>query len=429
MNNEIEKPPPQYKVAIEKFYPAFKSAGPYVAVGLLAGLILIVLGYLYEHNGGYKILALLLEHIGTGFIVSALAVFFYEWGAHIKHAMDLSKELVKGINNLHDIQKINVLSGRMVGFLERKKDDNAAHLNEALDFMLSTEEPCEPPLSHLKEKLLSIAESVGEIDRNKNWASKQYVEFINYLLENVVEQNAQTLVHISKINEQGEFPFAVPPNGAEMADEILATHMRALDVGDSYDVLSHVTAWRYLKNFHDETKKAIRERGVTVRRIFNFRIKYADELSVEEMRNVLTQHFKAMEDLADQSKFPRYHVKVLRQAELNKTISARFIDHISSSHFGIFIKKIDRDNVSKIRVKVHSADLSDMRLVRHEKAFKDDIQLFDEAWRIGTDLSPEIINEIINEWEARKKLKQIDEKTETNEETKPEEPSTPAEKK
>jgi len=342
----------------------------------------------------------------------------------------LSRELVKGINNLHDIQKTNVLSGRLVGFLERKHDENAADLNEALDFLLSRDEPCEPPLSDLKEKLLSIAESVGEIRRNNNWASKQYIEFINYLLENVVEQNAETLRYVSsEIERAGEFQFKVPPNGAKMADEILATHMRALDSGDRYDVLSHVTSWRYLKGFHDETKKAIRDRGVTVRRIFNFRIEYADELSAGKMRRVLTDHFNDMKDLVDQSKFWRYHVKILRQAELNKTVSDNFLNHIPNSHFGIFIKKSGKDKLSKIRVKVHEPDLSDMRLVKHERSFKDDIELFEEAWKIGTDLSPDIIDEIIKDWETMKKPKQIGKKTETNEETKPEESSIPTDEK
>ena len=424
MKNEIEKNRPPIKAAYYNLKPAFISSGPYVLFGLFIGFIFVGISYLNEHYGIYEIITKLSEHIGTGFIVSALAVFFYEWGAHIKHAMELSKDLANSINNFQNVQKISVLSDRLVSFLESKDKDNAAILNEALDFLLSKEEPCAPPLSDLKEKLLSIAASVGEIRKNNNWASKQYVEFINYLLENVVEQNAQTLEHISKIDEQGEFPFAVPPNGAEMADEILATHMRALGDGDGYDVLSHVTAWRYLDNFHVETKKAIQERGVKVRRLFNFRRAYTDELTSEEMRTTLTKHFNDMKELVDQSKFPRYHVKVLRKDELNKTVSANFRNRISESHFGIFIKKIDSDKMSKIRVRVEKADLSDMRLGKYERSFKDDIELFEEAWKLSTDLSPEIIEEIIRDWEAREKLKQIDKKTETNEEL-----SRPAEEK
>lgn len=66
-------------------------------------------------------------------------------------------------------------------------------------------------------------------------------------------------------------------------------------------------------------------------------------------------------------------------------------------------KRLIKLKRQKIRVKVRLSNLSDMRLTSDEKPFADEINLFEEAWRMGSDLTSDLIDEIITEWRSRDK--------------------------
>src|ERR1044072_9184193 len=82
------------KRAISSFGPAVKSALLYTLMGVIVGILLLWWQhYLEEIHYPFVYCIKFLEHLGVGFIVSAIAVFFYEWGAHIKDTVELSSKL------------------------------------------------------------------------------------------------------------------------------------------------------------------------------------------------------------------------------------------------------------------------------------------------------------------------------------------------
>lgn len=416
MDNE-KTPNKPFKAAIINIGPAFKSAGFYIAVGLLFGFALVLLANNIHHSESLQmvfypnhieIAYLLIEHLGTGFIVSALAVFFYEWGAHIKHALDLSNQLKNGVQQINNLLETTKLSNRLVNVLDSEYTQRGnPEFEKSLEFLLTEGDQSPIYLSDLTKNISSIAKAVRDIRKNNSWATEQYVEFINYLLTNVVELNARTLEHVSK-KQDGEYPFSVPPDGARMADEILATHMRALSQGDTYDVISHVSSWKHLLDFHKESIEAVINRGVRIRRVFNFRIRYKEEPTPEQIKKILESHLKDVENLADENGTKRYEVKVVRQAEIDKElVSSEFLERLPSSHFGIFAKNVGGTDKSKIRVKVQLSNLSDMKLSSDEQLYKSDVRMFEEAWDIGSDLTDKIIEEIFEEWKKLRSKREI----------------------
>src|SRR4051812_8519682 len=88
--------------ALDRLVQAIRNVIWYVVSGLVIGATLVITAlYLPPHlkqffASGSHVPALiekLLEHLGMGFIVAAIAVLFYEWGAHIKDSLRLSAEL------------------------------------------------------------------------------------------------------------------------------------------------------------------------------------------------------------------------------------------------------------------------------------------------------------------------------------------------
>ncbi|HEX5736472.1 MAG TPA: hypothetical protein VF131_26815 [Blastocatellia bacterium] len=406
------------KIALERLGPAFRSVWFYTIVGLAIGFLLVLIAYGLERpavypepvkEGAAHIIAILLEHLGMGFVVSSLAVFFYEWGAHIKHALYLSDRLNKGVLQINSIEQRTNLSIRLADIIEKKllpvfDATGEQHLKHSLEILLAQEMQSPPEyLPKLIENLTRLAKSISNIQHDNSWAKDQYIDFISYLLKEVVVENALTLKNVSeKLGEQrGEYQFKVPPTGGEMADKILAAHMNALVKGDGYDVISHLTSWKHLKSFHKETEKAVTERQVQVRRVFNLLRHYPVQLPLDEVKNVLNNHLQNMKNWKNKEGNPLYWVKVLGDDELLKS-SSNLRDNISEKHFGIFKYAAKSEGSKKneglnLRVNVHKPDLSDMRLSKSENVFKDDIDIFEEAWEVASDLTPELIDQILEQ--------------------------------
>lgn len=376
--------------AIDNFGPAFKSAAPFTAAGLLIGLALILLGDWLQGSTSFAqvvgeklghIIGTVFEHLGVGFFVSALAVFFYEWDAHIKEAQNLSHKLA------------NIIDRRLIPVFDTIGDDQFKHSLELL--ILRTQQTTPEYLPDLMNRLIRLAKAISDIQHDNAWARNQYIDFISYLLEEVVVENADTLKNVSeqKVEQQGEYQFRVPPTGGEMADKILASHMKALSAGDGYDVISHLSSWKHLKTFHKETEAAVKDRQIQVRRVFNLERKYKVELSSPEVTKVLTDHLKNMGAWGiNEIGEPRYGVRILGKTQLIGS-SSNLRDNIDQKHFGIF-KYSTQNGKMSLRVNVHKPDLSDMRLSKYKNVINDDIELFEEAWKFAKPLTLELIGEI-----------------------------------
>jgi hypothetical protein len=59
------------------------------------GIGLIILPHQIQWFENHALIALVIEHLGLGFLVSSIAVFGYEWRSHTKMAVELSEKLAK----------------------------------------------------------------------------------------------------------------------------------------------------------------------------------------------------------------------------------------------------------------------------------------------------------------------------------------------
>lgn len=388
---------------LKKARDAYKSARLYMWIGLISGFALLglnrLLDYVAElmpHWFGPEAerqpvatilvwlahsLAFIFEHIGIGLIVSAIAIFFYEWGAHIKETIDLSGRLTNAVEHTKRMMEA-------IHMNERLNQLNTARAQERLVWCLDTliggadRVAAEKPkyvrnvVANCKNLVLSLA----SLHSRNDWACEQYLTFISDHIEKVVGHNAEAF---SKLYEKaGEQHFIVPPTAAQMADEILAAQMQSLNKGGRYDVISDLPSWQgnQLDQLHKATRYAIEQKDVHVRRVFNL-IRGIPPGT----KQILLRHLEHSQKWRGQTEEAVYDVKILGVNAYKKLRSKAYsLQKIEEAHFGIFINGDD-----KVRFKVTERDLSDMGLSKDPTMVDPSLTMFEDIWRFATDFLPE----------------------------------------
>jgi hypothetical protein len=357
--------------ARREFTPAFKSSWPYTLLGLIVGIALVFLAKFLSPSGSEgqaqgeeTVVHLVVEHLGMGFLVSAIAVFFYEWGAHIRKALELAEQLSSTIK--HDLAPIAMAAGEaaLLRGLESLLKDNSAvggkHVTEVISDV---------------EKLVK---ALCGIQQGRIWIKEEYIAYIADLLR-AVRENAECL---QKLGDGDEHRLIVPVGGEDLVDAILSAQIRSLDADDSYDVLSNLASWRGggLRDLRKATKEAV-DRKVSVRRVFN--TLFYVEMRQDEVRKILLEQLKDMNDWGQE-----FQVKVLRREDLDKGASALMVEDVKISHFGIF-----RHGDNRLRIKL---DRTDQIMMSVKADFE--TEFFEEAFRTAQTLTAELIEACMAEY-------------------------------
>ncbi|HEX8844311.1 MAG TPA: hypothetical protein VF791_06690 [Pyrinomonadaceae bacterium] len=346
---------------------AFLETWPYVLLGLLTGGGLLILqDYLRERHAP-ELLVKLVEHLGVGFLVSSIAVFFYEWGSHAK--------------------KMQQLNERLLQWERAKPEENLTRSIRRL-FNPDDEREASGEVKELSVYCKELVMHISKLLQNRNsWCNDQHVDFLLYFLKSYLVKNAKTFTSLNDENVRAKLPFVVPQNAAELTSSLLTYYMQTLNTGDSYISISNLPVWQndQLTEFHKATTEAMK-RGVKVRRIFNFARNYRVVIGISEAIYILELHLKYVETSEG-----NYQVKVLGQHELKKSTSKNLESRIGDAHFGIF-----RHDKEALRLEVRGPELSEMFITKEEiyTEGRDD-RLFDEAWAAGIELKAENFRQII----------------------------------
>ena len=437
--------------AKREFRPAVVSSWFYVLLGLLFGFFLLASQQglefwreylLKDHQAGLtdgvavfagliQFAAFVLEHLGIGLIVAAIAVFFYEWGAHIKKTMALGSSLAASINQIEDTKKLINRNEELTAAL-----DQAAQVMEALELTgrlyrdisiaakrnlkWSLQDLFVGPSTKLKEyvdrpEYLRILEeaaneveqlvlSLSKLRKDNAWGNYQYIEFIKEYINEVVGHNARSFSALTR--GAGKQDFTVPPTAAGMAARILAKQMEAMNEGDHYDVISDLTSWQdtQLDKLFEKTAEVVEESDIKVRRVFNL-IPYIrrghDKPLPASCVSILTNHLRASETWKGKKGIGAYEIKLLwpkdYEEKLKNSPILKGID-VASLHFGLFIHE---DQCVKFQVT--KSDLSDMELCR-QPSENNDSMLFKTILSASSEVpsgrsTEESVSLIINELE------------------------------
>lgn len=355
--------------ALVEFFPALVIAGPYALWGLALGFLTFSLKSWVESLLGHGNFATsLLEHLGVGIVVSAIAVVFYEWGAHTKKTMGLAARLQ---GTLAEQQSILQSAGRDA-------------LDRSLQTLIRSDSPrLTQPVKVVIENCKGLVEAISGLPTEGNWAKDHYISFVATLIDEL-QRNTHSLW---KLKERGEHSFILKPRAAEISQAFLIAQMSALSGdGDSYEEISELRLWQndYLTTFHEETKG----RGIKVKRLFNLLRRDAPPLAVgecEQVRTILKTHLH--DSRASKAK---YEVRVFGTAELDGTASKVVREQIQGARFGVFTHE-----GSRVRFRIHRPDLSYIMMCTDPGDFELDVQLLTGAWSTAIDLENKPFDDIL----------------------------------
>ena len=354
------------------FLTAVSSVGGLSAFGIALGSLMVWAGEYWVWLNGHPTLSLLTEHLGMGFLVSAIAVFGYEWKGHSKKTLVLCEELVRTLAAQGE-QALDRGLSQLIPHDQRRLPEGARDVTKS----------CK-----------TVIMAISNLLQTRRRVTDHYVSFVAGLLRAVVRRNVEELVDLHLRDK--EVTFRVPANAAVLADDILAEQMKAMIRGERYEVVSDLMSWRnsQLGDFHEATQAAVRK-GVKVRRIFNlFRDDHEEEenLTTQEVERILTKHLQAMNQWKDKWGRNGYEVAVFgieggaqRAKELTK-------GKVRKMHFGIF-RLADKEAV---RFRVTKPDLSELLISRDPDEIREDIQAFDQLWECSSPLSAEVIRSVVD---------------------------------
>jgi hypothetical protein len=365
------------KEAGRELRPTFRTAWPYVLLGVLVGGSLLLTAYLLVKSGrlidsGFE--ARVLEHLGVGFLVSSIAVFGYEWSGHINKTLNVGDRLREEVARIHLIREDVGRSAIERGFQEilSADDQSAQDAENTIDVV---------------HHFMAIVDSVRHLNDQKN---STYIKFVSVMLDELIINNAHTLVEIGHYEGNVERHFKL--DSVACAVKLLTAQIDSMgrktkdaendlvQRSDEYLVVSDLISWKddRLADFQEATKNAI-GRGVKVKRVFNL-LRDERELAWEEVSHILKQHCKDAKDIAG------YEVRYILDNRGLRKRSAENIDLVKQ-HFGLFVQG---DSRSTLRIEVKEPDLSDLSFGRTSKVHeKEDLRRFQRIWDMAEPITDE----------------------------------------
>jgi hypothetical protein len=372
------------------FLDALKAKWKYALAGGVVGTSLILFAALVEylsHRWGqgvgediFRLVATILDHIGIGILVAAVAVVLYEWGAHYKDYRKLTSEL----KELKDAVGKVALDGALQAIF---RSDIPKHDESMI------------------RDLKSFIDSHQNLLEHGDWGRKGYARYLALLLHNAT-QNAVRLcaVSTSKPDQQDAVDYRIEVlSPAVLTDCMLAEQMMRLPTGGRYSIASNVGSWSKgrLKTLSEASEDAVRNRGVTIRRIFVLTEREPHYTTFADAGEVLGAHLRYAGEWIGGT--GAYMVKLLDSEMLERIPREhrRAAESLFNEHFGIFDRP-DRDLC--IRVEVNEPDLSDLRIggvVRGSKA----MQRFDAVWKALPPLDLTELSEALERLEQSERLR------------------------
>jgi hypothetical protein len=357
--------------------PTFRTAWPYVLFGIIIGGLLLFADYRLIKLGRLTdsdLAARMLEHLGVGFLVSSIAVFGYEWSGHINKTLHVGDRLRNEVARLHLIREDLGRNAIERGFQEILSADNQSPQDA---------ENVRSVILHF----MAIVDSVRHLNEQNNTT---YIKFISVMLDELIINNARTLVEIGHYEGNVERHFKL--DSAACAAKLLTAQMDAMGVrsrdneivskqhSDEYLVVSDLISWKdeLLADFQEATKAAI-GRGVKVKRVFNL-LRDERALAWEDASQILKQHCK------DAMNMPGYEVRYILDNRGLRKSSPENID-LMKQHFGLFVQE---ERQSVLRIEVKKPDLSDFSFWRTSKAHeREDLRKFQRIWETAEPLTNE----------------------------------------
>lgn len=289
--------------------------------------------------------------------------------------------------------------------LKLQKDQIVIHLQglsttlHSLSETLRDEKEQELPLGNFFKELGRLANTVALIQDNPTEDTDFCIGAISEFLKGIINEIAERLVKFKTL-KHCELQFE--STAAAFTGVLLSEHMKRLENGDRYDVVSDLASWRdgQLERFREQTEAAVKM-GVLVRRVFNLMLQEPRFRPLESWakRSILEQHF-ADSETWNREDLGKYEVRVFEDSDLErlrrKKPNVVFSEGEINSHFGIFSHGTEGKTLVEYEVK--RFDLSKMILRKDRETIQRQLVTFDDVWHEARPLNNEVIQLLLQGW-------------------------------
>lgn len=336
-------------VVFKNFLPALHARGWFFAITFFGGCVLLIAGYLMSRSG---VIArdglgdILFEHLGVAFVVTATAVFGYEWNAHINETNDLNEQVKQEIGESRELRFSLGLTSRLLAAMGAT---GKSGLEPCLDAFLGYDGRSQC-LADVRKQFMELAQAVVRLRERPSWTTDSHISFLSVLLDSFVIRNAKSLGALA--GGHGEHHFKINETSQAIVGKILVKQMQIMMSPDEYLVVSDLLSWRggSLGSFLEESTRGVCERGVKIRRLFNL-VRDKGKFSTSEARDLLSAHIKAMNESEGE-----YEVRFLTdEGAING-------EDISDQHYGLFVHgeemilfKVEREDLSDLSISIDEA--------------------------------------------------------------------------
>jgi hypothetical protein len=396
MQTPVIQPPRQGYVS--RFIDAVRQVFWYVLFGCVVGSVLVlistyanvILSKVFRGETHVpEVAEKLLEHVGMGFIVAALAVLFYEWGAHLKAVERVSSEL----SGLKEAVAAQALEGALKVYVNTGDGEHDEEVIQAITRVL---------------------EDLKQLQDRGDWAQMGFQRFIAAMIHKV-SINAGLLADLSSSlrNDAGSALSCkvVVHTPAQLVDTVLAEQVARLPALGLYRVVTNPQDWQegQFPQLMEASKRAVTERGIVVRRILVLTDSGPNGYEgndPNEINRILKLHSAAAQDSKSTLPGAGLNFKVLDDHELRRLRKLKLkrdpAVNVLINHFAIL------DNPQKdhcLQVRANDPALSDFQLegVPRDSEF---IKWFDHVWEHLPQLDSSLIDEILSRWKAAHVLTQ-----------------------
>jgi hypothetical protein len=252
------------------------------------------------------------------------------------------------------------------------------------------------PLSDLLTQMGELLDVVDAI-RSKPVEDTDFcLGSVSKILQLTVTKTARKLAEFC---ERNYCELTFESTAGAFTGALLSEHMKRLQSGDYYHVVSDVASWRddQLDNFQTETKQAV-GRTVSIRRVFNLLLPEAkySYLEQRDKQEILKKHLEDSQEW-NANGTGEYIVRVFGEAQLDQLMRKKpglkfREDTIKGTHFGMFSRGPTDRTLVEYEVKEH--DLSVIYLWKGTDATQMHRQIFDDIWDVSSPLTIEAISEI-----------------------------------
>lgn len=273
------------------------------------------------------------EHLGMALIIGAIAGLGYEIFAHHKQLEQQLHILI----NINDQIASSQLKHVLAKLVHVKSGDDRVHRD-------------------LRKHLSSIIASIAKMDEAAVGADLISLRFISTLLR-YADNASRTLS--TDDHREGQNVLVLPRTAADLADEILAEHVHALEYGGSYDVISDFSTWQgwRLDKFSDELDRKLTKHKCFVRRVFCV-FPHDIRLTPDEAKGILLKHWEWALRIAAATGEPHYNVafSLLQPIE--------HVGIFTQKHGVMCFKPQGEGDLARLVIS-HSADRERLEVKRH----------------------------------------------------------------